>query len=91
MQYASPYKAWYGVNIGYQTGTAVQWSGGQTLDTTGNYVYLSTQTFTTDSDGGVLEPDDIYNLQVSVRRDLNNASQLMITRVWAEVEYIPIY
>lgn len=90
-QYASPYKAYYGVNIGYQTGTAVQWSGGQTLDTTGNYVYLSTQTFTTDSDGGTLDANDIYNLQVSIRRDLKGASQLMITRVWAEVEYIPIY
>jgi hypothetical protein len=91
LQYASPYKAWYGVNIGYQTGTSVQWSGGQTLDTSGNYVYRSTQTFTTDSDGGPLDVDDIYNLQVTVRRDLRGNSQLMITRIWAEVEYIPVY
>jgi len=90
-QYASPYMAWYGVNIGYQSGTAIQWSGGLTLDRSGNYKQISTQTFTTDSDDGPLDLEDINNLRVSVRRDISGNNQLMVTRIWAEVDYIPIY
>ena len=82
---AVPYAA--GVSIGYQTGSATQWSGSMVLDTSGSYNQVSTLTFTTDSDGGPLDLADINNLQVTVKRDTAGSALLRVTRVWAEVVY----
>jgi hypothetical protein len=80
-----PYAA--GVSIGYQTGTATQWSGSVVLDTSGSYNQVSTLTFTTDSDGGALDLTDINNLQITVKRDTSGPPLLRVTKVWAEVVY----
>jgi hypothetical protein len=82
---ALPYAA--GVNIGYQTGSATRWSGSQMTDTSGDYKLLSSQTFTTDSDGGPLDLSDIDNLQVTVRREIAGSYLLRITQIRVEVEY----
>ncbi|MEJ2395962.1 MAG: hypothetical protein P8Z77_14615 [Candidatus Thiodiazotropha sp.] len=78
-----------GVSVGYQTGTAIQWSASVTTDTSGEYNLISTQTFTTDSDGGTLDLADIGNLQVSIKRDLGGPPELRVTEIRAEVEYTP--
>jgi hypothetical protein len=82
---ALPYAA--GVNIGYQTGSATRWSGSQMTDTSGDYKLLSSQTFTTDSDGGPLDLSDIDNLQVTVRREIAGSYLLRITQIRVELEY----
>ncbi len=78
-----------GVSVGYQTGASIQWSGSVTTDTSGEYNTISSQQFTTDSDGGPLDLTDIENLQVSIRRDLGGPPELRVTEIRAEVEYTP--
>ncbi|MEJ2201562.1 MAG: Ig-like domain-containing protein, partial [Desulfuromonadaceae bacterium] len=76
------------VNIGFKTGTATIWNGDVTTDTTGDYNLISSAVYTTDSDGGALEVDDIYNLQVAVQRNNDGtAPELLVTEVYAEITY----
>jgi hypothetical protein len=82
---AVPYAA--GGNLGYQTGASTQWSGSVTTDISGSYNQLSTQTFSSDSDGGALDLADINSLQVSIKRETSGSYLLKVTRIWAEVEY----
>ncbi len=82
---ATPYAA--GVSIGYKTGATTQWSTSVITDTSGNYNLISSQTFTTDSDGGPLDLADINNLQVSIRRDQGGPPQVRVTEIRAEIEY----
>lgn len=84
---ATPYAA--GVDVGYQTGAATQWNGSVTTDTSGAYNIISSQSFTTDSDGGPLDLADIDNLQVSIKRAQGGPPQLRVTEIRAEVEYTP--
>jgi hypothetical protein len=82
---ALPYAA--GLDVGYQTGSAVIWSGSQLTDAGGGYSLISTQTYTTDSDGGPLELSDINNLQVSIKRQIAGSYLLRVTEIRAEVGY----
>ncbi len=83
------------VNLGYRTGTSTVWRGGATwkgveyTDASGNYDLTSTPAYTTDSDGGPLDPADIDNLEIAVLRWGAGPCQLRVTEVWAEVDYIP--
>lgn len=76
-----------GVNIGYQTGAATQWSGSMSLDASGGYSQVSSVTFTADSDGGALDLADLNGLQVSIKRETSGPALLRVTRIWAEVNY----
>jgi hypothetical protein len=82
---AIPYAA--GLNMAYQTGSAMQWTGINNTDASGSYNLISSQTFTTDSDGGPLDLSDINNLQVSIKREIAGSYLLRITEIWAEVVY----
>ena len=56
-------------------------------DVSGNYNLISSQTFTTDSDGGPLDLNDINNLQVSIKREISGSYLLRITEIRVEVAY----
>ena len=77
------------INIGYNTGTATVWQGNTTTDTSGEYNLIISNTYTTDSDGGVLDLADIINLQIAVKRAIGGPRQLRITEIYAEVAYTP--
>ena len=77
------------INIGYNTGTATVWQGNTTTDTSGEYNLILSNTFTADSDGGVLDLADIINLQIAVKRAIGGPRQLRITEIYAEVAYTP--
>jgi hypothetical protein len=53
------------VSEGYQTDTATQRSASVTTDASGEFNLVSTQTFTTDDDGGPLDNTDSGKLQVN--------------------------
>ncbi|MFC1718176.1 hypothetical protein ACFL6S_31260 [Candidatus Poribacteria bacterium] len=83
-----PYAGW--VDIGYQTGTNVVWRGDFRTDgVTGDYDEIISDTYTTDSDEGLLELTDINNLQIAIKRLSSGAVQLRITEIRVEVTYIP--
>ena len=75
------------MNIGYQTGAATLWSGSLVTDGSDGYSLLSSQTFTTDSDGGPLDLNDINNLQVSIKREILGSYLLRVTEIRVEVAY----
>jgi hypothetical protein len=76
-----------GVEIGYSAGATTLWSASQMTDTSGDYNLISSQTYTTDSDGGALDLADLNNLSIGIRRATAGPPLLRITRIWAEVVY----
>jgi hypothetical protein len=77
------------VNIGFRTGTATEWRGNYQTDLTTNYHLISSISYTTDSDLGVLDLTDINNLQIAVQRNASGSPQLQVTEVYVEVTYFP--
>lgn len=75
------------VTVGYKTGTATRWSPSASTDTSGRYTSISSPRFVVDSDGGTLEPVDIDNLAIVVRRDAAGPPLLRVTEIRVEVEY----
>jgi hypothetical protein len=82
---ALPYAGW--VVVGYKTGTATQWDGALTTNTSDGFNLISSRKFTTDSDGGALDLSDINNLQVTIRREVAGPALLRVTEIRVEVEY----
>ncbi len=76
-----------GVQVGFKTGTNTLWSASQMTDTSGDYNLISSQTYTTDSDGGPLELADLNNMSISIRRAIAGPPLLRVTRIWSEVVY----
>jgi hypothetical protein len=77
------------VDVGYYTGTGESWLGDTTTLNLGNYTYtLIEHVVTQDTDGGDLDPSEIDNLQIGVKRS-THANEMRVTEVTVEVEYIP--
>ncbi|MEW6599461.1 MAG: Ig-like domain-containing protein [Nitrospirota bacterium] len=76
------------INIGYKTGTNTVWKGDTSIDGSGNYNLVSSVTYTTDSDGGPLDINDINDLQIAVQRKTSGGYPLRITEVFAEITYL---
>jgi hypothetical protein len=75
------------VVVGYKTGASTLWSAAASTDTSGTYNLISSQRFTSDSDGGALDLADINNLNVVVKRNTAGPPLLRITEIRAEVEF----
>lgn len=84
---AAPYAG--SLDIGYRTGTSTIWNGSTTTDTSGSYNLISSLTYNADSDGGLLDPADLTNLQIAVRRNVSGSYQLRVTEMVVEVVYTP--
>jgi hypothetical protein len=82
-----PYSA--NVDIGFRTGATTEWRGNYLTDTSGDYNHIYSDTYTADSDGGVLDLTDINNLQIAVQRNASGPPQLQVTEVYVEVTYVP--
>jgi len=80
-----PYSGY--VNIGFKTGTSTLWNGPTLTDHSGAYNIIQSNLFTTDSDGGALDFNDIANLQLAVQRNTYGPPQLKITELYADVHY----
>jgi hypothetical protein len=77
------------IDIGFKTGTATLWDGSMTLAAvSNNFDYVSSQTFTVDSDSGPLDLADIENLQLTVKWE-TLSNMLRVTEVYVEVTYLP--
>ena len=76
------------VDIGLKTGANTIWTG-STLLSAPDYQLVSTIEYTTDSDGGPLDPADIDSLQIAIERLVSGGYPLRITEVRAEVSYLP--
>jgi hypothetical protein len=75
------------VDVGYYTGTSEFWLGITTTQNLGNYTYtLIEHVITQDTDGGELDPSEIDNLQIGVKRS-THANEMRVTEVAVEVEY----
>ncbi len=74
------------VGICYTTGTATVCTD---VAMTGDFTTYTTAAYTTDSDGGSLDSSDIDNLQVEIRRRTGGSPNLIVTEVYADVEYLP--
>jgi len=77
------------VNIGYQTGTAQVWNGAASIDASGFYNLVSSQSYTVDSDGGPLDINDIVNLKIMVEKSTFGVLRFRVTEVYAEVVFTP--
>ena len=78
------------INIGYKTGSSTIWSGNTTLDNSGSYNLVMSDTYSSDSDGGLLDLSDIINLQISAQRVSGGGPILLrITEVYVSVGYTP--
>jgi len=75
------------LNIGFKTGTSTIWQGLSVTDQSGAYNLIHSDIFTTDSDGGSLDLNDIFNLQVAVQRSTYGPPQLKVTELYADVHY----
>jgi len=75
------------INIGFKTGTSTIWQGTTATDQSGAYNLIQSNMFTTDSDGGSLDLNDIINLQIAVQRNTYGPPQLRVTEVYADVHY----
>ena len=75
------------INIGFKTGTSTIWQGITATDQSGAYNLIQSNMFTTDSDGGSLDLNDIINLQIAVKRNTSGPEQIRITEVYADVHY----
>jgi hypothetical protein len=78
------------IDIGYKTGTNTVWKGDTAIDGSGNYNLVSSNTYTTDSDGGALDLTDINNLQISVKRRTSGGYPLRVTEIYVDVIYVPL-
>jgi hypothetical protein len=76
------------VNIGYKTRTTTVWFGDTYIDSA-DYSLIVSDTYTADSDGGVLDITDINNLQIAVKRNLAGPPELRVTEVYVEISYTP--
>jgi hypothetical protein len=79
------------IDIGYKTGTgaSTNWNGSIALAAvSNNFDYVSSQTFTMDSDAGPLDLADIENLQLTVKWE-TLSDMLRVTEVYVEVTYVP--
>jgi len=74
------------MDIGYKTGSTTVWLGDTYVDTPG-YLLITSQTFTTDSDGGTLDPDDITNMQIFIKRNVGGPTELRVTEIFIKVAY----
>jgi len=74
------------IDIGFRTGTITRWMGDTMIDAA-EYTRVETDVYTTDSDGGSLEWEDISGLQVAVERATFGPPYLRATEVYVEVNY----
>ncbi len=81
------------IDVGYNTGSSTVWNGNTVFAWPNwdySYILIESSVFTTDSDGGSLDPTDIDNLQIMVQRNSkNNVWQMLVTEVYVEVYYAP--
>ncbi len=82
-----PYAA--NVDIGFRTGVNTRWKGSVTTDTSGNYNLIASAIYNTDSDGNLLDLNDINTLQIAVKRNVAGSAQLRVTETYAEIVYHP--
>jgi hypothetical protein len=77
------------VDVGYYTGTGETWLGDTTTQNLGDYTYtLIEHVVTQDTGGGDLDPSEIDNLQIGVKRS-THANEMRVTEVQVEVTYVP--
>jgi hypothetical protein len=77
------------VDVGYNTGTGNEWLGDTITQNLGDYAYTLIQhVITQDTGGGALDPSEINNLQIGVKRS-THSYEMRVTEVAVEVEYLP--
>ena len=74
------------MNVGYKTGNNTKWLGSVYLSAP-DYVRITSDKLTTDSDNGTLEPDDINNIQIFIKRDTGGPDELRVTEIYINVKY----
>jgi hypothetical protein len=74
------------VDIGFRTGSVIRWMG-ETMIEGATHTRVETEVYTTDSEGGELDWDDIGVLQVGVRRATFGPPYVRVTEVYVEVNY----
>ena len=82
---AAPYAGY--IRIGYKTGTSTVWKNNNYIDDSGNYNLVASNTYTVDSDGGMLDLNDIMNLQTVVYRQTGGPRELRVTEVYVVIGY----
>ena len=76
------------MDIGYKTGSNTVWIGDTYVDTP-EYLLITSESFTTDSDGATLDPDDIDNMQIFIKRNAGGPTELRVTEIFIKVVYRP--
>jgi hypothetical protein len=77
------------VDVGYNTGSGESWLGVTNTQNLGDYAYTLVQhVITQDTEGYDLDPSEIDNLQIGVKRS-THANEMRVTEVAVEVEYLP--
>jgi hypothetical protein len=79
------------VDVGYNTGSTNAWLGttNTVAGSPGEYTLIQHTSVTTDSDGGLLDPTDLDNLQIGVEKSIHSSYEIRVTEVAVEVEYLP--